>query len=145
MSTTSLLYEKDFYAWTQEQIKLIENKLFNKIDYQHLSEELQIMGRSEKRELSHRLTVLLMHLLKWKHQPLRQCKSWIVTIYEQRQELEDVLSDNPSLKHNFDEHFSKAYSRAVSKASVETGLDAKFFAPQCEWTIEQILDPDFLP
>lgn len=96
MSAT--LYDKDFYAWTQEQAKLIKERTLSKLDLVHLYEELNIMGAKEKSELKNRLAQLLMHLLKWKYQPSRQSRSWQNTIKDQREELEDLLEDNPSLK-----------------------------------------------
>lgn len=147
MSTTLGLYEKDFYAWTQEQAKLIKNNLLSKLDLVHLQEELISMGASEKRELGSRLEQLLMHLLKWKYQPNLQCRSWKLTIKEQRKKLQMHLKDNPSLKNpeTFNERFSAAYDTAILKAAQETGLDEEIFPENCEWKIEQILDNDFYP
>ena len=143
MKNISTLYEQDFYAWTQEQTELIQKKLFSSIDYVHLQEALQIMGASEKRELNNQLAVLLMHLLKWKYQPSRQCKSWIRTIKEQRLEVKDVLSDNPSLKYNLAGHLDNAYQKSVLRAAEETNLDEELFPMMCEWSVEQILDAGF--
>ncbi len=139
------LYEDDFFAWTQEQISLIKQKLFNKLDMVHLQEELQIMGASEKRELGNRLAILLMHLLKWKYQPSRQCKSWARTIKEQRLEVQDVLDDNPSLNTRIEEFIDNAYKKSILKAAVETNLDEDTFPTSCEWTVKQILNNTFLP
>jgi|SRR6185437_4116453 len=145
MSSALNLYEADFFAWTQEQISLIKQKLFNKLDMVHLQEELQIMGASEKRELANRLAILLMHLLKWKYQPSRQCKSWERTIKKQRLEVQDVLDDNPSLKPNVADFIGKAYQKAILKAADETNLDEDVFPASCEWTVKQILNDNFLP
>ena len=145
MSSALNLYDQDFYAWTQEQAKLIKEKNFDKLDLTHLFEEVESMGKHEKRELGSRLTVLLMHLLKWKYQPARQCKSWIRTIKEQRIEVEEVLEENPSLKNIVNEYLSHGYKKAILKAAEETNLDDDVFPTNCEWTIDQILDNDFYP
>ena len=139
------LYDQDFYAWTQEQAKLIKEKSFDKLDLINLFEEVESMGKHEKRELGSRLTVLLMHLLKWKYQPSRQCKSWIRTIKEQRIEVEEVLEENPSLKSAVDEYISHGYKKAILKAAEETNLDDDVFPINCEWTIDQVLDNNFYP
>jgi hypothetical protein len=141
------LYDQDFYAWTQEQAKLIKDNLLGKLDLIHLQEELISMGASEKRELGHRLEKLLMHLLKWKYQPNLQCRSWRLTVKEQRKKLLMHLKDNPSLKNTetFTERFSAAYDTAVLKAAQETGLDEDIFPEECEWSITEILSDNFLP
>ena len=148
MRTASNLYDKDFYAWTQEQAKLINEKIFAKLDLTHLQEELISMGASEKRELGSRLEQLLMHLLKWKYQPTYiNKKSWERTIKEQRKKLQIHLKDNPSLKNpkTFNERFLDAYDTAILRAAEETGLDESVFPVNCEWSVEQILTDDFYP
>jgi hypothetical protein len=92
-------YEKDFYAWTQEQANLIRQGKFNEIDTLHIIDEIESMGRSEKRALKSRLAVLLMHLLKWQYQPTFRGVSWTITIRNQRWEIAELLEDNPSLQH----------------------------------------------
>ena len=141
------LYEKDFFAWTQEQAKFIKEKAFDKLDLTHLFEEVESMGKHEKRELSSRLSVLLMHLLKWQFQPTRRVTSWELTIKEQRSELVHHLKENPSLKNPtyFAETFEHAYEIAVLKAAKETKLSLNAFPNVCKWDISQILDSDFLP
>lgn len=92
-------YQKDFYNWTCEQAELLKAGRFNDLDVANLIEEIETMGRSEKRELENRLTVLLVQLLKWHHQPIRRGgRSWQLTIQEQRLEVLDVLNDNPQFK-----------------------------------------------
>jgi hypothetical protein len=75
-------YQKDFYSWTCEQAELLRAGRFNELDVFNLIEEIETMGRSEKRELESRLTVLLVHLLKWQYQPMRRGCSWQLTIQE---------------------------------------------------------------
>ncbi len=147
MGASLNLYDQDFYAWTQEQAKLIKDNLLGNLDLIHLQEELISMGASEKRELGHRLEKLLMHLLKWKYQPNLQCRSWRLTVKEQRKKLLIHLKDNPSLKNpeTFTERFSSAYDTAVLKAAQETGLDEDIFPAQCEWSVTEILTENFLP
>jgi hypothetical protein len=144
MQTVSL-YEQDFYAWTQEQARLIKQKAFEKLDITHLFDEVESMGAREKSELKSRLTILLMHLLKWKYQPEYQSKSWKATIMEQRFSIQDVLDDNPSLKSQLSEYLIRAYKHARPLAHQETGVYLKNMPEICEWTIAQILDDNFLP
>ncbi|EAZ92437.1 hypothetical protein CY0110_01889 [Crocosphaera chwakensis CCY0110] len=76
--------DKDYYAWTQEQAELLRTKQINNIDWQNLADEIEEMGRSEKRQLESSLQVLIMYLLKWQFQPNLRSRSWQLTIQEQR-------------------------------------------------------------
>jgi len=58
-------YETDFYAWASQQAELLRQRQANSLDWIHLAEEIETMGRSEKRQLTSRLELLIMHLLKW--------------------------------------------------------------------------------
>ncbi len=63
------LYERDFLAWTEQQAALLRAGELSAIDLEHLAEEVESMGASERREMCNRLACLLQHLLKWHHQP----------------------------------------------------------------------------
>lgn len=138
-------YHKDYYAWTQEQALLLKTGHLQDIDLENLIEEIEAMGRSEKRELESRIIVLLTHLLKWQYQPVRRGKSWELTIKGQRANCLDVLEDNPSLKAKLDEMFIRSYTRAKIEAAKETGLDEKYFPEQCPYTIAQLFDNAYYP
>ena len=95
---SALAYHQDFYGWAQEQAKLLREHRLNELDLENLLEEVESMGKSEKRELESRLEVLLTHLLKWHYQPNFQGKSWELTIRGQRAKSIRHLKENPSLK-----------------------------------------------
>src|SRR5271156_2797751 len=107
------LYDQDFYGWANEQAGLLRAGRLSEADIEHIAEEIESMGRSEKRELVSRLTVLLLHLLKWQHQPAFRCPSCRLTLEEQRNQLEDHLADNPSLKSSLDQMTVAAYRNAI--------------------------------
>ena len=136
-------YDHDFYAWTQAQSQLLRTGQLQLIDIQHLAEEIEDMGRAERRELASRLEILLMHLLKWEFQPNKRSRSWQLTIKEQRLRLAKHLKQNPSLKAAIPDIFDDAYQLAVVSAARETGLD--IFPEICPYTIEQVLMDKFLP
>src|SRR4029077_12450499 len=98
MAVKNSLYDRDFYAWANEQAALLRAGRLAEADLENIAEEIESMGRSERRELINRLTVLLLHLLKWQFQPGLRGNSWRLSIEEQRYRLEDHLNDNPSLK-----------------------------------------------
>ena len=138
-------YEKDFYSWTQEQADLLRNGQFNNLDIPNLIEEIETMGRSEKRELESRLTILLLHLLKWKYQEVRRGRSWQLSIDEQRIQFEETLNENPGLKPQLDEIVKKAYRLAVIKAARETKISKAVFPESCPWALAQFIEDGFYP
>ncbi len=138
-------YQEDFYAWTQEQAQLLRSQQLAKIDFANLIDEIESMGKSEKRALKSRLSVLLMHLLKWQFQSSFQSTSWQLTLRTQRRAIKDLLVDNPSLKHWLVETMHDAYEQAKDDAVVRNGLNSSIFPDQCLWSIEQVLDLNYLP
>ncbi len=136
-------YDTDLYEWTKEQADALRRRAANELDWDNLAEEIESLGNSERREIRSRLKNLLVHLLKWKYQPGGQCGSWRGSIREAREQIEEVLVDNPSLRSLPAESLSRAYAYARGKALEETGL---YRLPEaCPWTIEQILADDFVP
>jgi hypothetical protein len=139
------LYDQDFYAWTTEQAGLLRAGRLSEADVEHIAEEIESMGKSEKRELVSRLTVLLLHLLKWRYQPSRRGKSWTASIANNRDQLEVHLADNPSLKSFIPVAMTQAYRYALRDAGAETDLDQSTFPQPCPWTYDEIMANDFWP
>ena len=138
-------YERDFYAWSMEQAGLLRAGRLSEADIAHIAEGIESMGKSEKRELVNRLTIVLVHLLKWQHQPALRGNSWRLTVEEERDQIEDHLADNPSLKAALDDVIVAAYRRAILGAARETGMDREVFPVICPWGFEQIMDQEFWP
>jgi len=145
MPTKSPLYEQDFYAWSREQAQLLRAGELGQADIEHIAEEIESMGKTEKRELISRLTVLLLHLLKWRYQPDKRGPSWEASIRVQRNRLADHLDDNPSLKPLLPQALASAYRDAALEAVAETGLPGSTFPADCPWAVEQVLDSGFWP
>ncbi len=142
MSAESL-YEKDFYAWSQQQAALLRAGRAGEADLENIAEEIESMGKTEKRELVSRLTVLLLHLVKWRYQPGKRGRSWRLSIKGQRVDIRDLLDQNPSLKPLVAQSVDQAWPRALIEAEKETGLEA--FPATCPWGAEALLDDDFWP
>ena len=138
-------YEEDFYAWTVEQARLLRSGELTSIDVANIAEEIESLGRSDKRAIESRLTVLLMHLLKWQIQSKMRSQSWSGTILEQRRRIEKLLRESPSLHASVNEALAEAYSDAREAASNETGLPETNFPIECPFTMEQVLSRSFLP
>ena len=145
MRENTSLYERDFYAWAMEQARLLREGRLGDADIENIAEEIESMGRGEKRELVSRLRVLLAHLLKWEHQKQRRGTSWRLTIANARDELLEVMRDNPSLKSLLPEAIDIAYPRARRDAAKETRLTLSRFPEHCPWNFEQMMDEDFWP
>ncbi len=143
--TASSLYEQDFYAWANEQAALLRAGRLSAADIEHIAEEIESMGKTEKRELVSRLAILLQHLLKWRFQPDRRGRSWKAPITVQRHALIRHLKDNPSLKSCLDVSLTDAYGDAVQLAIGETDLAESTFPTECPWTFEQVMAEDFWP
>jgi hypothetical protein len=144
ITTQNNLYKEDFYLWIQATAQHLKEGNFNQIDIPNLVEEIENMGRSEKRELKSRLIVLLMHLLKWEYQPEKRSQSWRITITEQRICIEGLLEDSPSLQPLILEVFDDCYGKACQKAAEETGIKLNFFPKESPFTVEEALEVSFL-
>jgi Domain of unknown function DUF29 len=145
MPVKSPLYDRDFYAWSRQQADLLRAGKLAEADIEHIAEEIDSMGRTEKRELVSRLSVLLLHLLKWRYQPDKRSPSWEASIRVQRNRIADHLDDNPSLKPLLPQALASAYRDAALEAVAETGLAGTTFPATCPWTVEQVLDWEFWP
>ncbi len=145
MTRNSVDYEEDFYAWTVEQARLLRSGELSSIDVANIAEEIESLGRSDRRELESRLTVLLTHLLKWRIQSKMRSSSWSGTIAEQRRRIAKLLRESPSLGAFVSEVLVEAYSNAREAASNETGLPETEFPVECPFTPEETLSRDFLP
>jgi hypothetical protein len=132
-------YDQDFYAWTQEQATLLKEKRFAELDIDNLVEELESMGRSDKRELRSRLIVLLAHRLTWVYQPTKRSPSWENTIAEQHEQIQWLLEESPSLCPVLPALLSQAYPAARRTAAAETELPQATFPVQCPWSVEEVL------
>jgi Domain of unknown function DUF29 len=139
------LYEEDFVLWSDETARLLRERRFDEIDLENLIEEVEAIARRDRQELMSRMTVVLLHLLKWQHQPRRRSRTWQLTLATQRREIRYVLERSPSLKRIPQESLAQAYRDAVKEAAIETGLPSRSFPAECPYTTAQILDSDFLP
>lgn len=139
------LYESDFYAWIQEQAGKLRARSHNDLDWENLAEEIESLGRSERREIENRLAPLIHHLLKWQFQPGRRSESWRISISEQRSWISTIIKYSPSLKNYPAQIFGDAYEDGRRHAINETGLAAEVFPKEPPFSIEEVLDDRFWP
>ena len=145
MRAKTTLYDRDFYAWSREQADLLRAGNVSDADLGNIAEEIESMGKSEKRELISRVTVLLLHLVKGHFQPAKRDRSWRLSIEGQRLDIVDLLQDNPSLRPIVAESIGRAWRRALIEAEKETGLEASTFPVICPWEADRLLNDDFWP
>jgi Domain of unknown function DUF29 len=150
MSITAL-YERDFFHWTQEQTALLRRAAALRLnappglDWEHIAEEIEQLGKDKLDELNARYVVLVAHLLKWRYQPTRRCGSWRGSINEQRFRIARVLRRNPSIRAQREPEFADAYAEARQRALDETGLPAGLIPGACPFTLADTEDPAFWP
>ena len=145
MAQNAVQYEDDFYAWTVEQARLLRTGELSAVDALNLAEEIESMGRSDRRELQSRLAVLIMHLLKWRQQPGARSRSWSATIEEQRLQIEQVFAESPSLRPLVAGMLAQAYKIARSRAIAENGFADDAFPATCPVTFDELLSRALLP
>lgn len=138
-------YSTDFNVWVNQTVKLLQEKCWQQIDVERLIEEMQDLGKSEQRAIASQLTRLLMHLLKWQYQPQRRSDSWLDSITDARTQIELAIVDSPSLKHYPAAQLKESYNRARRQAAKQTGIQISEFPEECPYTLESVLDEDWLP
>jgi len=136
-------YAGDFYSWLMEQARAVREGRWGAVDRENLAEEIESLGREQFNKLESALRVLLLHFLKWDHQPDRRSRSWALSIEAQRLELENVLTDNPGLKSQIAEAIERGYRRARIEAAKETGLEKTAFPEACPYSFEDITSRAF--
>ena len=139
------LYDRDFYLWIENTVRQLRERQFNQLDLANLIEEIEDMGKQAKQSLKSNLRALLMYLLKYKYQPEKRSRSWLLTISEHRQRIIDILEDSPSLKNYYREVFYKCYQNARKNASIETNLKLNIFPENSPFSLDETLNPEFLP
>lgn len=138
-------YEADYARWCAEQGALLREGRLSDLDRENLAEEIESLGKRDRREIESRMKVLLAHLLKWRFQPEKQSASWRSTLTEERYRIRRIIADSPSLKPYPAKAMAEEYSFAVREAELETGLPRSTFPDTCPFTIDDILDLEFYP
>ena len=145
-AVTEPSYNGDVVAWANEQARRLRAGEFHRLDIEHIADEIEDVGKSEKRELNSRISILLAHLLKWRYQPERRGASWTNTIRVQRRQIERKLDEVPSLKSVFrgQDWRQSVWDDALALAYGETGLED--LPETCPWDLEtEVLKDGWLP
>jgi hypothetical protein len=141
----SATYRTDFNLWIEQTAQLLREKRWYDLDLEHLIEEVEDLGKSERRGIASQLTRLLLHLLKWQYQPQRRSDSWLDSITDARTQIELALEDSPSLKKYPAEQLEQSYQRARQQAARQTGMPLSIFPQECPYSLDLILADEWLP
>jgi Domain of unknown function DUF29 len=132
------LYDTDYVAWLEEQVAHLRAGRISALDVDNVAEELESLMRSQRQQLENRLEVLILHLLKWDHQPDQRSNRWRASVAEQRARIRRLLRDSPSLKRSLEEAAREVYPEAVEQAAIETQLSETAFPSRLPYAVEQI-------
>lgn len=137
---TIATYETDFYLWTQQQAELLRQGQFNRVDldFENIAEEIESMGKRDRRSVSSYLHNVLLHLLKWRYQPQRRGNSWRMSIRNGRHQIQQLIKESPSLNPQLPAIAQEAYPLARENAADETDLPLTTFPEECPFSVEQI-------
>jgi hypothetical protein len=141
----SATYLADFNLWLDRTAQLLREQRWHEIDVAHLIEEIEDLGKSERRGIASQLTRLLLHLLKWQYQPQRRSDSWLDSITDARTQIELAIEDSPSLKNYPAEKLQESYQRARRQAAKQTNIEISVFPTTCPYSLELVLAEDWLP
>jgi hypothetical protein len=142
---TAELYDKDFVEWTRHNAELLRAGRASEADLEHIAEEIEDMGKRERRSLQNRCVRLIEHLLQWQYQPERRGSSWTRTIILQRRNIRRLLDENPSFRPGLIELVAQAYDDAAAVVAGVTNQPRSAFPESCPFTVEQLLTEGFLP
>jgi hypothetical protein len=113
---TSNLYDQDLALWYQNTLAQLKAGDLGALDVEHLIEEIESLAARDRRELKNRLKVLLAHLLKRIYIPLPEnYRGWENTIDDQREQLQDLLAQSPSLQNDWADSFRLSWLRALKQ------------------------------
>jgi hypothetical protein len=148
IDTNKTLYEQDFYLWLKTTLTLLREGKLEQLDIENLIEEIDSMGRSEKKELKTRLVVLIEHLLKlqyWTEEKDYNARGCRNTVVEQRRQIAYTLADSPSLKGILNDVFLDCYIDARNDTINKYQLPSTLFPKEPSFSLVQVLNADFMP
>ncbi len=138
-------YETDYLKWIETTLEKLRSRDYASVDWENLIEEIEDMGRSERRSLKSNLIVVLVHLLKWQFQPDRRSGSWEGSIIEHRRRIQEAIDDSPSLQPFLESILDECYLQTVKQTKAETGLSSETFPHQCPYSLVEVVSDEFLP
>ena len=142
------LYDADYQCWLDRTVSQLQQQDFSNLDLDHLIEEIESLGRSDKRSISSYLMRLCEHFLKlqyWESERENCFRGWKLEVANFRLQIQAILKDSPSLKNYLSENFVPEYRNGRKLFLNASELDARLIPLNPEFTLEQALDEDWLP
>ena len=134
---TKTLYDSDFALWIDDTVQKLKARNTENLDWENLIEEVESLGKSDKRKLRSLLSRLFEHLLKRKHTGMQECyRGWDIEIRNFTEQITELLEESPSLKNYLQEIASKCYSKAIKSVSLD--YDLYDFSPGLDF--EKVVD-----
>jgi len=145
-TTTKTLYDTDFVEWTAHTASLLRERRFDEVDLEHVVEEIEDLGSSQRSAVESQLRRMLKHLVKQRIQPERAGTSWLSSIVDARVEIDSMIGNSPSLRRYAEENLQRIYAKAVKDALIETRLIERAgelsIPVQCPYTLDDLLEGD---
>lgn len=142
------LYDTDYQCWLDQTVAQLRANDFGNLDLENLIEEIESLGKSDKRAISSYLTRLCEHLLKlkyWEAEREMCFRGWRREIRNFRLQIRAILKDSPSLNNYLGETFFVDYQNGRKLFLDSTELDVTLIPKEPEFTLKQVLDENWLP
>ena len=146
------LYDRDFFAWTQHQAELLRRAAAREptsdLDFDNLAEEIESLGKRDRRALASQIARIAEHLLKLQYARDEESRpGWENSVDAHRSKARRILADSPGLKGHLATLVSESYEdgRRVAARSLRNELDPALLPQACPYSIDQILDRDWWP
>ncbi len=148
-NSSSDLYERDYYAWLQDQVRALRERRIEDVDWENVAEEIEGLSKSESRGVSSHLATVVEHLLKLEYARgiFREynARGWRVSVRSARRQVRKLLNESPSLRPQLEEMLADAYEDGRIEAMRDPGLSDDELPASSPWTVEQVMDDNFLP
>ena len=146
---SSDLYERDYYAWLQDQVQALRERRVEDVDWENVAEEIEDLGESQRQSVESQMVRLLEHLLKLQYAggAIRKnnARGWQLSVKDTRLVVRKLLDENPSLRRQLVGMLPYAYQRGRLAALRKARLPDHAIPESCPWAVEQVMDDDFLP
>ena len=155
---TDSLYGRDFFLWTQEQAEALRRAAREgsnlPLDWENLAEEIESLGKSDRRGIEGRISQVIIHLWKLACSPATEPRAkWRREIDNQRREIEFILEDSPSLRARVGEFIAKEFPDAERQVKVSLTDYGEFERAETDFrafksrglTVEEVLTAGLYP